>query len=522
MRDAGDAGEAIGVDILAPIHEKHSADAQLPPEFQHASGCFIDSGECLEGRFRDGMMTAPGVEGAQPALQTVNGRADHYLAPATPGAATVEPFFASDYFDRLYAYAVELIKRGKAYVCDLSPEDTEKYRGSPELPGRDSPFRQRSVEENLDLFARMQAGEFPDGARTLRSKIDMASPNMWLRDPLLYRIRHVAHHHAGDRWCIYPLYDYAHCLSDYLEGVTHSLCSLEFIPHRALYDWILGSLDLPRPLPHQHEFAKLLPTYTLLSKRNILRLVQEGIVGGWDDPRLPTIVGLRRRGVPAAALRRFAIETGITTYNGVTDIALVSFLLYLLLFDLADYALHRAQHHFDWWWQLHALHHSQQQMTMWSDNRNHLLDDLIRDTLFVGLALLVGVAPSQFVAIVAITQLVESLSHANVRLSFGRLGQRLLVGPQYHRLHHRIGIGHESAGVGTLGGHNFAVLFPLWDLLFGTARFDGRYEPTGIRDQLPEAGARDYGRGFWAQQGLGLARLLQHLPRPGAGRRVRA
>ncbi|HRI81143.1 MAG TPA: glutamine--tRNA ligase [Opitutaceae bacterium] len=266
-------------------------------------------------------------QGAQPALQTVNGRADHYLAPATPGAATVEPFFASDYFDRLYAYAVELIKRGKAYVCDLSPEDTEKYRGSPELPGRDSPFRQRSVEENLDLFARMQAGEFPDGARTLRSKIDMASPNMWLRDPLLYRIRHVAHHHAGDRWCIYPLYDYAHCLSDYLEGVTHSLCSLEFIPHRALYDWILGSLDLPRPLPHQHEFAKLLPTYTLLSKRNILRLVQEGIVGGWDDPRLPTIVGLRRRGVPAAALRRFAIETGITTYNGVTDIALFEHVL---------------------------------------------------------------------------------------------------------------------------------------------------------------------------------------------------
>jgi len=266
-------------------------------------------------------------KGAQPAPQTVNGREDHYLAPAAPGAAAVEPFFASDYFDQLYAYAVELIKRGKAYVCDLSPEDTEKYRGSPEQPGRDSPFRHRSVEENLDLFRRMRAGEFPDGARTLRSKIDMAAPNMWLRDPLLYRIRHVAHHHAGDRWCIYPLYDYAHCLSDYLEGVTHSLCSLEFIPHRALYDWILESLDLPRPLPHQHEFAKLLPTYTLLSKRNILRLVKEGIVGGWDDPRLPTIVGLRRRGVPAAALRRFAIETGITTYNGVTDIALFEHVL---------------------------------------------------------------------------------------------------------------------------------------------------------------------------------------------------
>lgn len=266
------------------------------------------------------------AEGAQPVAQTVDGKPDHYLAPVAPGAAA-EPFFASDYFDQLHAYAVELIKRGKAYVCDLSPEDTEKYRGSPEQPGRDSPFRQRSVSENLDLFTRMKAGEFPDGARTLRSKIDMASPNMWLRDPLLYRIRHVAHHHAGDRWCLYPLYDYAHCLSDYLEGVTHSLCSLEFIPHRPLYNWILESLDLPRALPRQYEFAKLLPTYTLLSKRNILRLVQEGLVAGWDDPRLPTLAGLRRRGVPASALRCFAIETGITTYNGVTDIALFEHVL---------------------------------------------------------------------------------------------------------------------------------------------------------------------------------------------------
>ncbi|HEX7631640.1 MAG TPA: glutamine--tRNA ligase, partial [Lacunisphaera sp.] len=225
------------------------------------------------------------------------------------------------YFDALYEYAIELIKRGKAYVCDLSPEDTEKYRGAPDKAGKDSPFRNRSVAENLDLFQRMKAGEFPDGARSLRSKIDMASPNMWLRDPLLYRIRHIPHYHAGDKWCIYPLYDYAHCLSDYLEGISHSLCSLEFVPHRALYDWVLESLSLPRPLPHQYELAKLVPTYTLLSKRNILRLVQEKVVAGWDDPRLPTISGLRRRGIPASAIRKFVISVGVTTYNSVTDIA---------------------------------------------------------------------------------------------------------------------------------------------------------------------------------------------------------
>ncbi len=270
-------------------------------------------------------------KGGHPVAQTVNGKPDYYLASVDPstlssqlstGSAAAEPFFASDYFDQLYAYAVELIKRGKAYVCDLTPKETDEYRGAPDRPGKDSPWRNRSVAENLDLFQRMKAGEFPDGARSLRSKIDMASPNLWLRDPLLYRIRHVPHYHAGDKWCLYPLYDYAHCLSDYLEGVTHSLCSLEFVPHRPLYDWILENLGLPRPLPHQYEFSKLLPTYTLLSKRNILRLVQEKFVTGWDDPRLPTLGGLRRRGVPAAALRRFAAETGITTYNGVTDIAL--------------------------------------------------------------------------------------------------------------------------------------------------------------------------------------------------------
>ena len=194
-------------------------------------------------------------------------------------------------------------------------------------------------------------------------------------------------------------------------------------------------------------------------------------------------------------------------WPGVTDVAWVAFLLYLLLFDLVDYALHRAQHRWDWWWQLHALHHSQRQMTLWSDPRNHLLDDVLRDAVFVAVALTVGIGPGQFVAVVACTQLLESLSHANVRLSFGPVLGRLLVSPAYHRLHHRIGLGHESDGPGTLGGHNYAVLFPWWDALFGTARRDGRYEPTGIRDQLPEEGGRDYGRGFWMQQWLGLKRL---------------
>ena len=192
---------------------------------------------------------------------------------------------------------------------------------------------------------------------------------------------------------------------------------------------------------------------------------------------------------------------------GVLDAAWVGFLVYLVFFDAVDYAIHRAQHHFDWWWALHAVHHSQRQMTMWTDSRNHLLDDLLRDLIVVALGHAVGVPPAQFIALVALSQLVENLSHANLRLSFGRLGQRLVVGPRFHRLHHGIGIGHEGGAPGTLGGCNFAVLLPLWDLLFRTARFDAEPGPTGIRDQLPEAGARDYGRGFWAQQRLGLRRL---------------
>ncbi len=260
-------------------------------------------------------------KGAHPALITSNGKPDLFLGPVPPTAPNSEPFFASDYFDALHGYALELIKRGKAYVCDLTPKETEEYRGAPDKPGRDSPFRHRTIAENLDLFQRMTAGEFPDGARTLRAKINMASPNVWLRDPLLYRIRHVAHHHAGSKWCLYPLYDYAHCLSDYLEGVTHSICTLEFVDHRALYEWILEALELPRALPHQYEFAKLHLGYTLVSKRKLLTLVTEKIVTGWDDPRMPTLSGLRRRGIPASALRTFVTSVGVTKFDSVTEVA---------------------------------------------------------------------------------------------------------------------------------------------------------------------------------------------------------
>lgn len=254
-------------------------------------------------------------------LRAAGPRLDRTTARAAVAVAALEPFYASDYFDPLYEYAVELIKRGKAYVCDLSPEDTDAYRGAPDRPGKDSPFRTRTPEENLDLFARMKAGEFPDGARTLRARIDMTSPNIWLRDPVLYRIRHAAHHHTGDKWCIYPMYDFAHCLSDYIEGITHSICTLEFEVHRPLYDWILESLELPRPLPRQYEFAKLIPSYMIVSKRKLIQLVNDQVVTGWDDPRMPTISGIRRRGVPASALRRFAIGVGVTKYISLTDIA---------------------------------------------------------------------------------------------------------------------------------------------------------------------------------------------------------
>jgi glutaminyl-tRNA synthetase len=260
--------------------------------------------------------------GKTPELISVDGKADfHMQAVVGESPLPLEPLYASDYFDQIYEYAVTLIKKGKAFVCDLSPADTDLYRGAPDKPGKDSPFRNRSVEENLDLFARMKNGEFPDAARTLRAKIDMASPNIWLRDPLIYRIRHAEHHHTGAKWCIYPLYDFAHCLSDYIEGITHSICTLEFEVHRPLYDWILENLELPRPLPHQYEFAKLIPSYMIVSKRKLIQLVNEKLVTGWDDPRLPTISGLRRRGIPASAIRQFVIGVGVTKFTSLTDIA---------------------------------------------------------------------------------------------------------------------------------------------------------------------------------------------------------
>jgi len=265
-------------------------------------------------------------KGKTPDAVTSNGKPDFYLAPAPHSAlrtphSNVEPFYASDYFDQIYEYAIALIKKGKAFVCDLTPDETDEYRRQ----AKESPYRNRSVDENLDLFTRMKNGEFPDGKRSLRAKIDVAAPNIWMRDPLLYRIRHAEHHHTGGKWCIYPMYDFAHCLSDYLEGITHSICTLEFEVHRPLYDWILESLDLPRPLPHQYEFARLALGYTVMSKRKLMQLVNEKLVTGWDDPRMPTISGIRRRGVTPEALRNFAYNIGITKYNGVTDVAVLEF-----------------------------------------------------------------------------------------------------------------------------------------------------------------------------------------------------
>ena len=232
-------------------------------------------------------------------------------------------FYASDYFEKLYDYAAQLIKAGKAFVCDLSPDEMIEYRGAPNIPGKESPWRNRTVEQSMDLFARMRAGEFPDGAKTLRAKIDMASPNIHLRDPALYRIRKVEHHRTGNKWCIYPMYDYAHCLSDAIERITHSICTLEFEVHRPLYDWILDQLPVPQPRPHQYEFARLNLGYTVMSKRKLLQLVEENIVTGWDDPRMPTVAGLRRRGVTPSAIRHFCHRIGVTKYNGLTDVALL-------------------------------------------------------------------------------------------------------------------------------------------------------------------------------------------------------
>ena len=232
-------------------------------------------------------------------------------------------FHASDHFEKLYEYAEQLIRMGKAYVDDLSPDEIRRMRGTLTEPGCESPFRNRTVEENLDLFRRMRNGEFPDGARVLRAKIDMASPNIVMRDPTLYRIRHARHQRTGEAWCIYPMYDYAHCLSDSLEGITHSLCTLEFVNNRELYDWVLHTLKLYHP--RQIEFARLNVTHTILSKRKLIQLVKEGYVKGWDDPRMPTLSGLRRRGVPPEALREFCARIGLARADATVEYAMLEF-----------------------------------------------------------------------------------------------------------------------------------------------------------------------------------------------------
>ena len=243
-------------------------------------------------------------------------------------------FYASDYFQQLYDWAVQLIRQGQAYVCDLRADEVREYRGTLTEPGRESPYRSRSVEENLDLFARMKAGEFPDGSRTLRAKIDMASPNLNMRDPVMVRILHAEHPRTGDAWCIYPTYDWAHGQSDSIEGITHSICTLEFEDHRPLYDWFIQSLGIHAP--QQIEFARLNLTYTLMSKRRLLKLVNEGIVNGWNDPRMPTLSGLRRRGVTPEALRDFTERIGVAKNNSVVDIALLE---YSIRQDLNQHAL---------------------------------------------------------------------------------------------------------------------------------------------------------------------------------------
>ena len=232
--------------------------------------------------------------------------------------------YASDYFEQLYAWAIELIKAGKAYVCDLSPEQAREYRGNLTEPGKNSPFRERSVEENLGLFERMKAGEFPDGARALRAKIDMASPNMNMRDPILYRIRHAHHHQTGDKWCIYPSYDFTHGQSDAIELISHSICTLEFEDHRPLYEWFLDNLSVPAK-PRQYEFARLNLNYTVTSKRKLKLLVDEGHVTGWDDPRMSTISAFRRRGYTPASIREFCERIGVTRSDAVVDMGMLEF-----------------------------------------------------------------------------------------------------------------------------------------------------------------------------------------------------
>ncbi|PIV40293.1 MAG: glutamine--tRNA ligase, partial [Nitrospirae bacterium CG02_land_8_20_14_3_00_44_33] len=230
-------------------------------------------------------------------------------------------YYASDYFEKMYGYAVELIKKGKAYVCDLNADEIREYRGTLTEPGKESPYRNRAVEENLELFEKMRKGEFPDGSHTLRAKIDMKSGNINMRDPVIYRIMHAEHHRTGNKWRIYPMYDFAHCVSDSIEGITHSICTLEFEDHRPLYDWFLNELGIYHP--RQIEFARLNLSYTVLSKRKLIQLVQEGHVNGWDDPRMPTISGLRRRGYTPESIRNFCERIGVAKRDSLVDMALL-------------------------------------------------------------------------------------------------------------------------------------------------------------------------------------------------------
>ena len=304
---------------------------RLPPEpngylhIGHAKSICLNFGIALENsgvcnlRFDD---TNPAKEEAE-FVESITEDVRWLIAGWADSVLSREIFFASSYFEQLHDYAVQLIRDGNAYVCDLSLEEWESYRGAPELPGKESPHRNRGVEENLDLFSRMRGGEFADGEKTLRAKIDMTSPNLHMRDPVIYRIRHEAHHQAGEAWCIYPMYDFTHCLSDSIEGISHSICTLEFEVHRPLYDWVLDQLPVPQPRPHQHEFSRLNPTYMVMSKRKLLQLVQEKHVHGWDDPRMPTIAGYRRRGFTAASIRSFCQGVGVTKFKGITDVGLL-------------------------------------------------------------------------------------------------------------------------------------------------------------------------------------------------------
>ncbi len=340
-------------DFIRDIVAQHVADARypkiltrFPPEpngylhIGHAKSICLNFGIAREFggacnlRMDDTNPTKEDIEYVESIKQDVDwliaGWADHVKTP--------QLFHASDYFEQLYIFAKTLIQKGKAYVCDLTGEQVAEYRGAPTEPGRPSPNRDRGVEENLDLLTRMCAGEFADGTKTLRAKIDMASPNIHLRDPVIYRIRHTVHQATGNAWCIYPMYDYAHCLSDAIEGISHSICTLEFEVHRPLYDWLVDEVGLWNPRPRQYEFARLNLTYTLLSKRKLLQLVEEKIVTGWDDPRMPTICGMRRRGVTAQALRNFAYHIGVTKYMSLTDVAVLE---HAIREDLNKIALRR-------------------------------------------------------------------------------------------------------------------------------------------------------------------------------------